>query len=135
MAVYRRHTVGQLGEDIACRYLAEKGYSIIARNYRKKWGEIDIIARNGDRLHFVEVKSVSRGGDERLSHETNTIRPEENIHSWKLKRLGRAIQTYLAENKADTACPWQLDALIVFLNDAQLTVRIRRIENIVIGAY
>lgn len=49
--------IGKLGEEAVCRYLIEKGYSIRARNYRIKGGEIDIIADNGSYLAFVEVKT------------------------------------------------------------------------------
>ena len=49
--------IGKLGEDFVCRYLSERGYNIISRNYRIKGGEIDIIAENGDYIAFVEVKS------------------------------------------------------------------------------
>ena len=48
---------GRLGEDCVCRYLTERGYRIISRNYRIKGGEIDIIAENSDYIAFVEVKS------------------------------------------------------------------------------
>ena len=48
---------GKLGEEIVCKYLIERGYTIAARNYRIKGGEIDIIAENGDYIAFVEVKS------------------------------------------------------------------------------
>lgn len=48
--------IGNTGEEIACRYLKEKGYDIIDRNYGAKGGEIDIIAADGDCLVFVEVK-------------------------------------------------------------------------------
>jgi len=48
---------GKLGEECVCRYLTERGYTISARNYRIKGGEIDIIAENGDYIAFVEVKS------------------------------------------------------------------------------
>lgn len=49
--------IGKLGEDSVSSYLIERGYTIIARNYRIKGGEIDIIAENGDYIAFVEVKS------------------------------------------------------------------------------
>ncbi|WP_294750376.1 YraN family protein [uncultured Ruminococcus sp.] len=49
--------VGRLGEEAVCKYLADRGYSIVERNYRIKGGEIDIIADNGDYIAFVEVKS------------------------------------------------------------------------------
>lgn len=48
---------GKLGEERVCEYLIERGYTIAARNYRIKGGEIDIIAENGDYIAFVEVKS------------------------------------------------------------------------------
>ena len=51
---------GKLGENIACRYLVENGYKIIERNFRQKWGELDIIAKAPDKtLVFVEVKTVA----------------------------------------------------------------------------
>ena len=55
-----KQKVGEVGENYACKYLEEAGYRIVARNYSKKWGEIDIVAEKAKALHFVEVKSVSR---------------------------------------------------------------------------
>ena len=49
--------IGKLGEESVCTYLKERGYNIVARNYRIKGGEIDIIAENGDYIAFVEVKA------------------------------------------------------------------------------
>lgn len=49
--------IGKLGEESVCSYLQKQGYRIIARNYRIKGGEIDIIAENGDYIAFVEVKA------------------------------------------------------------------------------
>lgn len=56
-----RTETGKLGEDAVCKYLAERGYKIKARNYRIKGGEIDIVASNEDYLAFVEVKSRKHG--------------------------------------------------------------------------
>jgi len=52
--------VGKAGEDEAVRFLQKKGYKILERNYRSRYGEIDIIARDGNAIVFVEVKT--RGG-------------------------------------------------------------------------
>ena len=49
--------LGQLGEEIVCRYLVSAGFRILERNYRISGGEIDIIAENGEYLAFVEVKT------------------------------------------------------------------------------
>ena len=48
--------IGQVGEDIACKFLMKHGFTVLERNYTKKWGEIDIIAQKEDVLYFVEVK-------------------------------------------------------------------------------
>jgi len=57
--VSKSRKTGDLGESIACRFLINKGFSIVERNYLKKWGEIDIIAKKDGKAHFIEVKSVS----------------------------------------------------------------------------
>ena len=51
---------GEIGENIAVKFLVKHGYSILERNYTKKWGEIDVIAEKEGKLYFIEVKSVSR---------------------------------------------------------------------------
>jgi putative endonuclease len=56
MAEDRRQSLGKLGENLACAALAERGYAIIARRYRTKLGEIDIVARDGETTVFIEVK-------------------------------------------------------------------------------
>ena len=52
-----RLSLGKRGEDLACRALRRRGYAVLARRYRTRWGEIDIVARDGDTLVFVEVKT------------------------------------------------------------------------------
>ena len=51
-----RLSLGKHGEDLVCRELRRRGYAVLARRYRTRWGEIDIVARDGDTLVFVEVK-------------------------------------------------------------------------------
>jgi putative endonuclease len=53
----RRQDLGKLGEDFACAELSRRGYSILARRYRTKYGEIDIVARDGSTIVIVEVKT------------------------------------------------------------------------------
>ena len=55
-----KQILGKTGEDYACDYLRKSGYIVVERNYLKKWGELDIIAKKNKKLHFIEVKSVSR---------------------------------------------------------------------------
>src|SRR4051812_4798978 len=56
-----RQSLGKLGEDLACAELSRRGYAILARRYRTRFGEIDIIARDGATVVFIEVKT--RDGD------------------------------------------------------------------------
>ena len=51
---------GEIGENIAVKFLVKQGFSILDRNYTKKWGELDIVAKKDNKLYFIEVKSVSR---------------------------------------------------------------------------
>ena len=80
---------GLAGEEIACRYLLGKKYEILARRFRMFRGEIDIIARDGATLVFVEVKTRA---DE--SHG----RPEESVTPGKQRQIRRIAQGYLLEH-------------------------------------
>ena len=121
--------VGILGEDIASKYLCDKGHYVLDRNYRKKWGEIDIISRKDKCIHFVEVKTVS---DKMVgvAGSRDTYRPEDNVHPNKLKRLHRAIETYCAEKgvKED----WQIDVVTVRLNIDKKHAKVEYLDNIIL---
>jgi len=94
-----KRKLGDIGEGVACVFLEKNGFIIIEKNYLRKWGEIDIVAKKADVIHFVEVKSVSCVTFDNISGD---YRPEDNMHPWKLKRLSRVIQTYLLDRKIDT---------------------------------
>ncbi|HEY9584637.1 MAG TPA: YraN family protein [Candidatus Paceibacterota bacterium] len=128
---------GRLGEEIACKFLEEKGFRMIDRNYRKKWGEIDIIAKNGLKLHFIEVKAVSCEIPKMLkndvTHETSDkYRPEDNIHPWKLKRLARTIQSYLIENNVSDETSWCFDAITVKIDKKNRRAKVLILKDIII---
>jgi putative endonuclease len=78
--------LGDRGENLAARFLRDKGYKILVRNYRCNVGEIDIIARDGTALVFVEVKT--------RSYDDPT--PEEQVHAGKQHQLTKAARFYLA---------------------------------------
>ena len=126
-----KQKVGNLGEDIACTFLMKHGYSIENRNYWKKWGEIDILACKESKLHFVEVKSVSRENFESVIHETNGYRPEENVHPRKLDRLRRVIQSYLIDKRVDGA-NWQFDVITVYIDRNQRKARVKVLDDVVL---
>lgn len=94
---------GQIGERSAERELRRMGYQIITRNYRTRRGEIDLVAKDGDTLVFVEVKT-------RLGGAYGT--PEEAITSKKQAHLVSAARSYLQETGADNA-EWRSDVVII----------------------
>lgn len=126
MAKSEKRQFGDLGEDIACKYLAKQGYVVKERNYWKPWGELDIVAEKAGRLSFIEVKSVTREPGREAG-----IRPEENMHPKKIERLYRTIQTYLMEKRIPDEKPWQLDLACVFIDIPGRKAGVELLENIV----
>lgn len=94
--MHKSHTsqTGAQGEAIACIFLQRKGFRVVEKNYRKPWGEIDIIAEKGKIVRFVEVKALS-GDLEVLSRESNGYQPEQQIHPDKLRKIVRTAQLYM----------------------------------------
>jgi putative endonuclease len=124
---------GEIGENIAVKFLVKHDFSILNRNYTKKWGEIDIIAEKANKLYFIEVKSVSRFDLDMVTHETlDQYHPEDNMHPWKLKRLSRTIQTYLLSEKISDKKEWQVDLLIVFLDIKNKKAKIKVVNDIIL---
>lgn len=124
--------IGETGENIAVKFLMKHGFSILDRNYTKKWGEIDIIAEKDNKIYFIEVKSVSKTDLGDVTHETGDhYRPEENVHPWKMKRMSRTIQTYLLSKNYDDK-DWQVDLLVVFLDMKNKKARIKVVSDLVL---
>lgn len=117
---------GDKGEDIACFYLVKHGFFIQERNYRKKWGEIDIIAVKGKILHFIEVKSVVDRG------RSNGHRPEENVHELKVRKLRRTIQTYLNEKKYSSEAEFKFHVVTVVWNEETEKAKVKMIEDVIL---
>jgi putative endonuclease len=96
---------GQRGEDLAAAYLQHHGYDIIATNWRCHAGEIDIIARQGRTLVFVEV---------RARHASTTESAFESISPRKRERLVASVHQYLSDHDLETAM-WRVDVIAVAL--------------------
>jgi putative endonuclease len=93
--------IGKWGEEIAAEWLAQRGYQIIARNVRTPYGEIDIVARLGDSVVFIEVKTLTT---------SRNFFPEHQITPRKREHMLNAAQHYAAENGIDR---WQIDVISV----------------------
>ena len=122
----------KIGEDIASEWLTKKGFVILDRNYSRKWGEIDIVARGtGNLLHFVEVKSVSYETRRNLewSVARETYRPEENVHVNKQKRLKKAIQTWILDRRYKGL--FQIDIIVVRVVLDEKFARVYYLDNVI----
>ncbi len=119
----RHNQVGAEGEKVAATFLERKGFTILDRNYRKKWGELDIVAIKDKVVHIVEVKTVSWHSFQR---------PEENMHYYKIQRLKRAIQTYFLEKYKKGMPEWQFDLVCVYLNIDTHLAKVKFMENLIL---
>ena len=102
----RRRGIGLRGETIAALFLRLKGYRIEARNWRCSLGEIDIVARDGDTVVFVEVKS--RTGP-------SAGAPEEAVTTTKQRRLVQLAMAYLAKRGGDVPCRFDVVTVAIAL--------------------
>lgn len=123
-----RQKIGKMGETVAAEYLQRKGFRLIERNYRKPWGEIDIIAERDGMIRFVEVKTVSREiGNADGSREMD-YRPEELVDHRKLIKLARTADLYM-ESKNDRR-EHQIDVVGVILDVRRHKAQCRLFEQV-----
>ena len=123
--------IGNIGEDFACSFLTDNGYQIIARNYLRSWGEIDIVSKSTDgTLVFVEVKTM---------RHNPSLTPEDNLTATKLDKLRRTCRAFCAANPdlVNERTGWRIDLIAITLpsGDGYLTeynknVQIYHYENI-----
>ena len=81
--------IGNRGEQLVADYIRKKGYIISARNFRTKYGEIDVIAENDDEILFIEVKTRS---------DHTTVRPYEYVNLSKQRKIFITADIYLKNN-------------------------------------
>ncbi len=138
---YTPKDIGMLGEKIVTEYLRRYGFTIEARNYAKKTGEIDIIAKKGNTLHFVEVKSVVcdqfPGGQ---SKDSDSVRggtsssgvgaydPSSNLHAYKIQKVARTSEWYMAEKHWEGEC--QIDGALVWIRKSDGIGKVRYLPQI-----
>jgi len=114
--------LGFLAENLAARYLEKRGYAILELNYRKPWGEIDIVASKEGILVFIEVKANRKiiAGFE----------PELRANRAKIGKVVRTARTYLAERRYDSGQEWQIDVISIGLDEPKEVAQIRHFKNI-----
>ena len=120
MATDTRRTTGTKGEEEAARFLTRSGYAILDRNVRTRAGEIDLVAKEGKTLVFVEVKTRRDliEGDP----------PQAGVHTRKQNRLAKLAHGYL-KLKRIRQTPCRFDVVAVIINDEGGVKAIRHIPN------
>jgi putative endonuclease len=112
-------TIGRLGETFAAEYLARQGYEILEKNYRKPFGEIDIVARERGILVFIEVKT---------RHSSVYGTPVEAVDARKQRQLSRIAQDYLLNGQLSDATA-RFDVIGVTLDAHNRPTQIELIKN------
>jgi putative endonuclease len=114
-----RHAAGQRGEDLAAEHFRRLGFEVLARNHRTRFGELDLVAYDGDTLVFVEVKT--RRADAR--------EPWESLHARKRSKVRRMAIAWLTEG-GDRPYGAQLrfDGVAILLDRAGDLVRLDHLE-------
>ena len=116
-----RRAIGINGEEVAARFLTRSGFAILDKNVRTRAGEIDLVAREGKTIVFVEVKT-------RRDLVEPEAPPQASVHTRKQNRLGKLAQGYLKSKRIrQTSC--RFDVVSVILNDEGGVKAIRHIPN------
>lgn len=115
---HQNATLGSRGEELAASFLERNGFTIVERNFRCKGGEVDIVARDGNTIVFVEVKSRKS-----LAYGV----PQEAVTPFKQRQISKAALTWLARHhKIDSPARFDVIALLL---DSSYSHRIEHIRN------
>lgn len=129
----RKKLIGSLGESLVVKHLKAKGFNHLESNYRRKPGEIDLVFESKSKIHFVEVKTVSREMFAGVIHETGKHSPEENVSLSKLRRISKTVRIYLSE-KASPDTEWQFDVAALYLDLKMKKAHIKFIKDVPLPA-
>ena len=113
--------LGKWGKEHARRYLEGKGYKVSATNYRCRWGEVDIVANDGEELVFIEVRT-------RRGATFGTC--EESVTAAKSRRLVATAQDYLQKHGLEQP-QWRIDLVGIHLDGTGKLLGINHLENAV----
>lgn len=116
-----RKNFGAWGEDYAAGYLIQRGYTIIGRNVRTPYGEIDLIALDGDVLVFVEVKTRSSSA---------YGFPEEAISKQKATHMLASAQSYL-QNNLELSGDWRWDVMAIQKQSTPENIEVMHFKNVI----
>lgn len=112
--------VGKIGEDLARKFLEDKGYKIIEQNYKTKYSEIDLVTQKGKDMVFVEVRT-------KIGEDFGT--PEDTLNNKKMGKVRFNALSYAAFKKWPG--PIKIDAICIVLKPDFSVLRLNHYENIV----
>jgi len=119
MSTDLRHRLGRIGERLAAEHLERRGFAILARNHRTRWGEIDLIAADAQRIVFCEVKTRRLGSS----------RPFDGLREPQIRRLRRMAAAWLQEQRDRPRTPeLRFDAIGVTIDAHGRLVALEHLE-------
>src|SRR3989338_7773097 len=124
-----RKSLGFLGENIARRFLEERGYQILAQNYRKPWGEIDLIAQKEGIIVFCEVKTNSKKFS---GPSAGGFNPEVRVNRTKARHIIRTADLFMKSHYPGER-GWRIDIIAITLDSFDKKAGIRHFKNAVTG--
>jgi putative endonuclease len=111
-----RMKLGIEAEEAVCRYLQVHHYRILDRNWRRPWGELDIVAWKDSAVHFIEVKASRQHAE--------GFAPYLRANGWKMHKVHRTAQTWLSAHRYGPETEWQLAVASVIMDPAGPTIEI-----------
>ncbi len=150
-----KQKIGLAGEKFAEMFLVKQGFIVVDSNFSCRFGEIDIITSKNNRIHFIEVKSITvpretekvllgsikiekNVTNKNVSRETflkenrKLTNPFQNVSFFKTKRLLKTAEIYMNLKNVPRETRWQIDAIGVYLHEDGTLGRIEYLENITI---
>ena len=113
--------VGKIGEDFACEFLKDKGFTIKDRGYKSKFGEIDIIAIKDKKVYFFEVKTSA----------SEKVTPFDNMNFRKVQNFKRNVEVYILKHKFhELGVMFSINFIAVYLNNDKTLKKVELIENL-----
>lgn len=114
-----RMKLGSEAEEGVCRHLQALGYKILDRNWRRPWGELDVVAECHGTLHFIEVKASRT--------DAAGFSPYLRADARKMHRVFRTARSWLAAHRYGTDIEWQLDVASVIMAPEGVRIELFRI--------
>lgn len=114
--------IGFVAEGLAAKFLEQRNYKILDHNFRRPWGEIDVIAEKDNILVFVEVKAGT----------TNApgFEPELRANREKMIKVVRTARTYLSYKKISPEKEWQVDIISIIFDKGRGVAQIKHFKNV-----